>query len=74
MVSVGINGKPNTEYDINVYYSSGVSSAQGLENKTSDENGYVSWSWKVGTNTKPGDYYLDIIDGGETLTIYFTIQ
>ena len=51
MVTVEIKGKPNTNYDINVYYSSGVSSADGLGNKTSDGNGIVSWSWKVGTST-----------------------
>ncbi|MDW7658023.1 MAG: hypothetical protein SCM11_12710 [Bacillota bacterium] len=74
IATININGKPNTEYNINVNYSSGVSSAQGLENKTSDGNGYVSWTWKVGPRTKSGDYYIDIIGDGKTLKVNFTVQ
>ena len=37
---------------IAVYYSTKKSSAQGLEKKLSDENGYVTWVWKVGGSTK----------------------
>jgi hypothetical protein len=47
-----IKGEPNTEYAITVYYSSGPSSAAGLESKYSDGEGYVSWSWRVGGKTK----------------------
>lgn len=57
-------GKPNTEYDIKVVYSSAPSSAKGLENKVSDENGIVSWSWKIGPSVKAGSYNITV-EGGE---------
>lgn len=66
-------GKPNTEYDIKVVYSSGASSANGLENKNSDANGNVSWTWKVGAKTKPGTYTITVTGGGETQKIQFTV-
>jgi hypothetical protein len=37
------------------YFSGTVSSAQGLQtHPTADSSGSVSWTWKVGTSTKPG--------------------
>lgn len=65
-------GKPNTEYRISVYYSSGASTADGLENHTSDSSGNVSWSWKVGGRTKGGTHRIVISGGGETLETSFT--
>lgn len=64
---------PNTEYDIDVYYSSGESKAEGLENKTSDANGNISWSWKVGQRTKPGTYKIVISGSGENKETKFTV-
>lgn len=66
-------GKPGTEYDIRVVYSSGESSAEGLENKTAAADGTVSWTWKVGSRTKPGTYTITVKGGGETDTITITI-
>lgn len=57
-----IKGKPNTKYSITVIYQK-KSTANGLEEKTSDENGQVSWTWKVGTNTKAGTYQVIVSDG-----------
>lgn len=71
--TITIKGKSNTEYDISVFYSSGESSATGLENKTSDSYGVVSWTWKVGARTKAGTYDIRIIGGGETFSTEFTI-
>lgn len=45
---------------ITVTYSSGKSKASGLEAKTSNDNGRVSWTWKVGSSTKAGKYPVDI--------------
>ena len=58
--TVEIKGDPNTEYSIVVEYSSGPSSASGLEPKRSDESGYVSWSWRVSGSVKPGNYVITI--------------
>lgn len=71
--TLSAKGKPNTEYDIKVVYSSGESSAKGLENKKADANGNVSWTWKVGAKTKPGTYTITVKGGGETDTIKITV-
>ncbi len=67
-----IKGTPNTEYSNKVYYPSGASSAAGLENKISDKDGFVSWSWKVGGKTKAGEHNIEISGGGQTLETVFT--
>ena len=65
-VTVSINGIPNTTYDIDVIYSSGESKASGLEDKTSDSEGNVSWTFKVSSNVKPGTYEVKISDGEDS--------
>ncbi len=72
LASVTVKGLPNTEYDITVTYSS-VSEASGLENKVSDSDGLVSWSWRVGSNTNPGRYTIDIQCESEKITLYFEV-
>lgn len=72
--TVTIQGAPNTEYSISVYYSSGESHAEGLESKTSDENGYVTWEWEVGTKTIPGTYNISVTGGGTTKKVDFTVN
>lgn len=65
--TLSIVGKPNTKYTISVFYSTRVSEAKGLEAKTSDGSGNVSWTWKVGANTNPGTHRIVISGGGEEL-------
>ena len=60
-------GKPFTSYAISVYYKTSQSTAQGLEPKLSDENGRVSWSWKIGASVKTGRYRIVVSGGGETI-------
>lgn len=67
-----IKGKPNTEYSISVYYSSGASKAAGLENKISDSNGNVTWTWEVGAKTKSGEHRIVINGGGDKIETKFT--
>ncbi len=69
--TVTIIGKPNTEYSIGVYYATRASEAQGLEKKTSDANGNLSWTWSVGLNTTPGTHDITIRGGDEKLEITF---
>lgn len=71
--TVTIQGLPDTNYSITVNYKSGPSSAEGLEDKTSDGSGQVSWSWKVGGRTSPGTFHITVSGGGETITLPFTI-
>lgn len=72
MATISVKGLPNTEYSITVTYSS-VSTAKGLENKVSDGEGNISWSWRVGSRTKPGKYKIEIQCQSEKMTVYFTV-
>lgn len=73
-VTLSAQGSPNTEYTLNVYYSSGASTAEGLGKKTTDRNGRVSWSWQIGGRTNPGNYHLTISGGGERIRYDFTVE
>ena len=61
-------GQPNTEYSIEVMYSTGKSTAKGLENKISGDEGFVSWSWKIGPSVKSGYYQITITGGGQSFS------
>lgn len=74
MATLSYTGEPNTEYKISVYYSSGASKAAGLVAKTSNASGDVSWTWKVGTNTKPGEYRVAITGGNKTTEKLLIVQ
>jgi len=71
---IKIQGAPNTDYDCEVEYKSGMSEADGLGVKRSDGEGYVSWKWKVGTRTSL-DYtptiYID--GGGDSISVDFEV-
>ena len=69
-----VKGLPNAEHGINVYYSSGASSAAGLEKKISDDSGLVSWSWKIGARVKSGTYRIVGNCGELEYTTYFVVQ
>lgn len=71
--SVTIQGKPETEYSISVFYHSGPSNAEGLETKTSDSDGKVTWTWKVGNKTAKDTYDISISGDGKHETIEFTV-
>lgn len=45
---------PGALCGITVYYASGKSEAEGLYPQRADDEGSVSWTWRVGTNTTPG--------------------
>jgi len=71
---IKIQGAPNTDYDCEVEYKSGMSEASGLGVKQSDGNGYVSWKWKVGTRTSlvytPTIY---VSGGGDSISVDFDV-
>lgn len=57
---VVINTATAAECVIEVTYDSGPSEAAGLDPKTADGAGTVSWSWTVGGTTAKGTYPIDI--------------
>lgn len=67
-------GQPNAVYSIAVFYSSGQSTAKGLEEKTSDSDGTVFWEWKVGYRTKAGTYRIVVSGSGESTETTFTVS
>lgn len=76
--SVYVQGKPNTSYSITVRYASGNSTAKGVtgENRTkiSDDNGRVSWGWRVGPKTRSGSAVtVTMSGGGETASVSDTV-
>lgn len=73
-VSVKIKGEPHTLYCITVTYSSGQSTAAGLQPKESDAYGYVSWTWKVGGRTESGIYPITVEGGGASETVWFKVK
>ena len=73
IATVTIQGKPSTLYEIDVIYSSGSSSAEGLESKQSDENGIVTWEWKVGQKTVPGIHTITVRGGGAKESVSFEV-
>jgi P2-related tail formation protein len=72
--SVTVKTTPNAKGTIEVDYASGPSHASGLEPKTADSKGYISWSWEVGTRTKPGTYDVIITVNGQTITKHLIVQ
>lgn len=71
---VEIQGAPNTEYTCDVEYKSGPSTADGLGTKSSNGDGIVSWSWKVGSRTSL-DYTptIYISGGGDSISVDFEV-
>lgn len=68
-----ILGIPGEEYSIAVHYASSISKAADLVPKTADENGLVTWQWKVGSRTAAGTYKIIVAGGGETLETVFVV-
>ncbi len=58
--SITIRTAPSAACTITVNYKSGPSHAQGLDPKTADKDGIVSWAWIVGTNTTPGEWPIRV--------------
>lgn len=72
--TIEIISDPGVEYEIIVKYSSGASSAKGLEPKFSDNEGRVSWTWKVSANVKPGEYSITITSGNASYKTTFVVE
>ena len=70
---VTIHAAPNTEYDITVTYQSG-SKADGLSPQITDDNGNTTWTWKVGTNTTPGEHEITVRGGGTSFSATFRVN
>jgi len=66
IVTLYVRTAKKTYCTIEVDYSSGPSTAQGLTPKTSDTGGNVSWTWKVGGRTKAGTWPITVSCGNSS--------
>ena len=74
IVTITIQGKPNTEYNLRIRYKTAWSTASGLGVKISDSEGYVSWTFKVGGRATEGYCPLMRIEGnGEVFETEFLV-
>jgi outer membrane biosynthesis protein TonB len=71
--TLNVRTAPNTSCNIEVDYMSGPSTAQGLVPKTSNGSGYVSWTWKVGTRTTPGQWPISVTCGDAQAQTYINV-
>ena len=55
-----IQTTPGASCAIVVRYKSGPSKAKGLVPKLADGKGRVAWTWRVGSNTTPGKWPIDV--------------
>lgn len=58
--SVTISTTKASSCEIDVVYASGSSTAKGLETKTADSKGAVTWKWMVGRKTTKGKWPVTI--------------
>ena len=68
--TVEVTTAPKASCSIVVTYDSGPSAAKGLEPKTADAAGSVSWTWNVGATTTPGKWPVTVtcMSGGKQAT------
>jgi len=68
---------PGARCKISVYYTSTRSAAEGLQEKTVEASGNVSWTWKIGTDMAAGSYRIEVTSTlGEkhaSQTVHFTV-
>lgn len=72
--AITVSGQPGTAYSIEIRLGRHVSTASGLEPKTSDTSGVVSWSWRVGPISEYGEYRIVITGGGQSLDLPFFVE
>jgi len=72
--SVTIRTSPGASASIEVDYESGPSKSTSLYPKTADSDGTVTWQWKVGTRTTPGQWPVIITANGQTVQTTVNVQ
>jgi hypothetical protein len=67
--SVTVQTTPRAECSIRYFTPHGtISRAKGLVDQTSDSNGNVSWTWKIGSRTEPGAGSVTVTCNGACAT------
>jgi micrococcal nuclease len=73
--TIQVQTSPGASCSITVLYKSGPSRAKGLAPQTADSRGRVTWIWRVGSNTTPGQWPIAVrcqkgYDSGELKTSF----
>jgi hypothetical protein len=75
---ITIDTKDGATCTITVTYTTGPSTAAGLEPAIAASNGYVSWGWTVESGTALGTYPIDVVckSGAQTGELHteFTVK
>jgi len=74
--TITVRGQPDTLHEITVMFATGPSRAQGLEPAYSDDYGYVSWTWTIGSSTTFGAWPITVTqanEDGEALVVYINV-
>jgi hypothetical protein len=69
-----IQTNPGAVCDPGVFYASGDSTAAGLEEKTAPPNGTLSWTWRVGPQTKGGAWTVYVECDGNDMSWPFIVE
>jgi hypothetical protein len=73
--SVTIQTNPGADCSIRYVTPHGtISQARGLENQSADADGKVSWNWKIGSKTEPGNGGVTVTCNGQSATADITIE
>lgn len=71
--SLTVETDPGAVCSIKVRYKAGPSKANGLEPKTADHVGRITWTWTVGSATNAGRWPIEISCGDRNLLTEFEV-
>ena len=72
-VKIQLLGSPDTLYDINVYYPSGLSAAKAFSDKYSLNDGNVSWEFTVSSRTSADKLRVVIRSESSYVSFYIPV-
>lgn len=72
-VKIEIFGYPNTLYDINVYYPSGLSAAKAFSDQYSRQDGKASWEFTVSSRTSADKLRVVIRSENSYVSFYIPV-
>ena len=73
-VTLHVRTSPNAACSIDVAYRFGSSGVVGLDPKTSDASGLVSWNWLVAKGTDPGRWPIYVTCGLASGRTYIDVK
>lgn len=72
--NISIIAEPGVTYDIMLKIGKSAGGVAGMEAKTADSDGRVSWEWRVPMFSEEGKYTLEITGGGKIWQTEFIVN